>query len=104
MATARVSDSFALQLLKAQETLSAFLNRKVTIPEITEKIILKVHVINKAFRMADINVPAWDTAPIIIVCQGVRRYRNKKVTLDTTALLSQSNCINMSKPQLQKLK
>lgn len=85
MPIARISYNFAEQLKKVQEVLSDYLSRTVTIPEITEKILLKVLIKNKAYKIQDRNIPEWEVAPIILVITGIRRYRNKKATLEILA-------------------
>lgn len=91
----RVSERFYKQLLKAREILSEFLGRDVTFPEITDKIILKVLIVNKSRSKKEIFAD-WEIKPIVIVVTGYRKYANKRGKLEIEKILNFA-------PQVEKL-
>lgn len=88
MVVVRVSENFADQLIHAQDILSRFLKRKITIAEITEKMSLKIVVTNKTYQIKDLDTPSWDIPPVIMLVQGIKRYRSRKAHIEIVDTLN----------------
>ena len=79
----RVSERFYNQLVKARKILSQVFKKDVTFVDITDKIFLKILIMNKNPRKNSKEIFAdWEIRPIVIVVKGFTRHRNKRASLE----------------------